>query len=187
MSTHVMTRTRPVGVLAILAVLFAPASVLATVVLPADFATVVNGADLIVTGRVVDVRAQLTPDRSIESHVTVAVAETLKGAPARTLTFAVPSGTVGRYRRVTIGAPEFVEGDRVVLFLRARAPRLPVLFGLSQGVFRVASTGTGDLVLPAPLMARGLGAERVVRGDPARAPLPLGDFVRQVRAAMEVR
>jgi len=167
--------------------LLVPVRTFATVVLPADFETVVNGADVIVSGRVVDVRSQLTEARAIESFVTVAVTETLKGAPNRTVTFRVPNGTVGRYRRITMGAPEFVEGDRVVLFLRARAPAIPTLFGLSQGVYRVASTESGDMVLPAPMMARGVAAERVVRGDPARKPLPLEEFLLQVRAAMEVR
>ena len=50
-------------------VLLAPARAFATVVLPADFATVVNGADIIVSGRVVDVRSQLTEARSIESFI----------------------------------------------------------------------------------------------------------------------
>ena len=168
-------------------VLLAPGRAFATVVLPADFATVVNGADVIVAGRVVDVRSQLTDSRSIESFVTVAVSDVLKGEPGRTLTFRVPNGTVGRYRRITIGAPEFMEGDRVVLFLRARAPGVPTLFGLSQGVYRVAATASGDLVLPAPVMARGVAAERVVRGDPARKPLPLAEFLGQVRAALEAR
>ncbi len=168
-------------------VLLASVRASATVVLPADFSTVVNGADVIVSGRVVDVRSQFTDARAIESFVTVSVSETLKGEPNRTLTFRVPNGTVGRYRRITMGAPEFVEGDRVVLFLRARAPNIPTLFGLSQGVYRVAASEGGDMVLPAPMMARGVAAERVVRGDPARKPLPLGEFLRRVRAVMEVR
>ncbi len=165
----------------VLLVLLAPTQARATVVLPADFATVVNGADIIVSGRIVDVRSQLTSGRTIESFVTVAVVDSAKGEPGRTVTFRVPNGTVGRYRRVTIGAPEFVEGDRVVLFLRARAPRMPILFGLSQGVYRVSATAGRDMVLPAPVMARGVEAARVVRGDPAREPLPLDEFLRQVR------
>lgn len=165
----------------VLLVLLAPTRVLATVVLPADFATVVNGAEIIVSGQVVDVRSQLTGARTIESFVTVAVVDAVKGEPGRTVTFRVPNGTVGRYRRVTIGAPEFVEGDRVVLFLRARPPRMPILFGLSQGVYRVAASGGQDMVLPAPVMARGVSAARVVRGDPARTPLPLDEFLRQIR------
>jgi hypothetical protein len=167
--------------------LLAPATAAATVILPADFATVVNGADLIVAGRVVDIRSQLTEARTIESYVTVAVDQTLKGSTVRTTVFRVPNGTVGRYRRITIGAPEFDEGDRVVLFLHARAGRIPTLFGLSQGVYRIAQTDGGAMVLPAPVMSRGVAAERVVRGDPARRPMPLDDFIRAVQTAMVAR
>jgi hypothetical protein len=174
-------------VLILLLALMAPVPAIATVVLPADFATVVNGADVIVSGRVVDVRSGLTERRSIESLVTVAISETVKGATGGTITFRVPNGTVGRYRRITLGAPEFVEGDRVVLFLRSRAPSIPTLFGLSQGVYRIGSTDGGEMVLPAPVMARGVAAERVVRGDPTRKPVPLATFLGMVRAAMEVR
>jgi hypothetical protein len=174
-------------VLVLLLVLFAPVPALATVLLPADFATVVNGADLIVAGQIVDVRSQLTGDRSIESYVTLAVDQTIKGQPAPTVTFRVPNGTVGRYRRITIGAPEFARGDRVVLFLRGRAPLVPTVFGLNQGVYRIADGETGQLVLPALVESRGLGAERVVRGDPARQPLRLAEFVQAIRIAMVVR
>jgi hypothetical protein len=173
--------------LVVVLMLCVPANALATVLLPADFATIVSGADLIISGRVVDVRSQLSAEQSIESFVTVAVGETIKGAPAPTVTFRVPNGTVGRYRRITIGAPEFVQGDRVVLFLRARPPQVPTLFGMSQGVYRVADTAGGEMVMPAPLMTRGIGAERVVRGDPARQPLALADFMGAIRAAMVAR
>jgi hypothetical protein len=114
-----------------------PAS--ATVVLPADLATRVEGSEVIVRGRVVDVRSEMTGDRrSIHSFVTVAVDETLKGSPGRTVTFRVPNGQVGRYRRIVVGAPEFAAGDEVVVFLHGVPPAMPTLFGLSQGVYRVA-------------------------------------------------
>lgn len=171
----------------VLLLLLLPVAAFATVLLPADFATVVRGSDLIVVGAVVDVRARLTGDRAIESFVTVAVSDTLKGERRSEVTFRVPNGTVGRYRRITVGAPEFAVGDKAVVFLRARSPLGPTLFGLSQGVYRIGEVDGGAVVLPAPLMARGIGAERVVRGDPARQPLPLADFVRAVRTAMVAR
>jgi hypothetical protein len=60
----------------------------------------------------------------------------LKGSPSRTVTFRVPNGQVGRYRRIVVGAPEFAVGEDVVVFLRGAAPAVPTLFGLSQGVYR---------------------------------------------------
>ena len=159
----------------------------ATVLLPADFATIVTGSPVIVHGRVVEVRSLITgPRRTIESVVTLSVIDTLRGDPARTILFRVPNGQVGRYRRIVVGAPEFEEGDEVVVFLEARAPAIPTLFGLSQGVYRVVRDANAQaLVTPPPVMARGIGAVRVVRGDPVRQPMPIGAFAREVRAVLE--
>lgn len=159
----------------------------ATVLLPADFTTIVMGSPSIVHGRVVSVRSFLTgPRRTIESVVTLSVIDTLKGVPASTVLFRVPNGQVGRYRRVVVGAPEFEEGDEVVVFLQAHAPAIPTLFGLSQGVYRVVRDANAQaIVTPPAVMARGVGAERVVRGDPVRQPLPIAAFAREVRRALE--
>lgn len=166
--------------------LFLASPAAATVLLPADFTTVVTGADLIVAGRVVDVRAQIADgQRTIESVVTLSVQAAVKGTTGSTVSFRVPNGQLGRYRRVTVGAPEFSEGDQVVVFLRGRGPAIPTLFGLSQGVYRVVGEGAAAMVTPPAVLARGLAAERVVRGDPARRPLALSAFLAQVRSVME--
>jgi hypothetical protein len=95
----------------------------------------------------------------------------------------VPNGQVGRYRRVMVGAPEFERGDELVIFLSGRPPAMPAVFGLSQGVYRVVHDASARaLVAPPPVMARGIAAERVVRGDPARQAMPIEQFARQVRA-----
>ncbi|HEY5616795.1 MAG TPA: hypothetical protein VIK60_02565 [Vicinamibacterales bacterium] len=166
-----------------------PAS--ATVLLPADFTTVVTEAGMIVHGRVIHTSSALTgPQRAIESLVTVQVIEALKGSPSAgaNVTFCVPNGQVGRYRRVVVGAPEFAQGDEVVVFLRVRGPAIPTLFGLSQGVYRVTRDAAARaIVTPAPVTAQGPGAERVVRGDSARRPMPVEAFVRQVHTILETR
>jgi hypothetical protein len=164
-----------------------PALAHATVLLPADFTEMVTSARAIVHGRVVDVRSEVTADRrDIETFVTLAVGEYMKGDLGRAVTFKVPGGQVGRYRSVMIGAPQFEEGDEVIVFLSARGPSIPYVFGLSQGVYRVARAADGRvLVTPPPVMARGPSAERVVRGDPARRPLPIAEFGREVRAILE--
>lgn len=149
-------------------------SVSATVLLPADLQTVVTESGVIVHGRVVDVRSAVTaPPHGIETFVTVAVVDAFKGNPGPSVTFRVPNGQVGRYRRVVVGAPEFAEGDEVVVFLRGQAPAIPALVGLSQGVYRVA---------------RQTGAPAVVmRGAQARGPMPLETFAREIDAILERR
>ena len=158
----------------------------ATVVLPADFSEVVRESTIAVHGTVVDVQSGLTgPRRTIESIVTISVITPLKGKPGARVAFRVPNGQVGRYRRVLVGAPEFEEGDEVVVFLQGRAPAMPSLFGLSQGVYRVVrDSAARALVTPPPVMARGVAAERVVRGDPVRTPMPVDQFAREVRSVL---
>ena len=191
---QMVDRRRRLGLVCMLPAAFcmtAVTSASATVLLPADFTTVVAESATIVHGRVVDVSAGLTgPRRTIESLVTVQVIESLKGASKTdaTVTFRVPNGQVGRYRRVLIGAPEFARGDEIVVFLHGQAPAIPTLFGLSQGVYRVVRDArAAPVVIPAPVSARGIGVERVVRGDPARRPMPVDEFVRQVHTIVERR
>ena len=160
-----------------------PECVFATVVLPADFATVVNESGLIVHGRVTDVTSHLVgPARAIESVVTLAVIRSLKGDVGETVAFRVPNGQVGRYRRILAGAPEFARGDEVVVFLRGRSPQMPTVFGLSQGLYRVTRDAAArPMVMPPRMQTSG----RVVRGDPGRVPLSVDIFAQAVRAAME--
>src|SRR5918994_1720218 len=123
---------------------FSPA-VGATVIVPAEFREIVGGSELIVVGRVVDVRAEWADGRRrIDSYVTVEVASTLKGRAAETVTFLVPGGQIGRYRSVMIGAPVFSPGDEAVLFLNARGSAVPYVFGLNQGVYRVRIDSRGQ-------------------------------------------
>jgi hypothetical protein len=156
----------------------------ATVVLPADFAEMVSESQLIVHGRVTDVRAQSTGDRqAIESVVTVTVTQSFKGDVGTVVVFRVPNGQLGRYRRVTVGAPEFRRGDEVVVFLKGRAPIVPMPYGLNQGVYRVQRLAGGrSLVTRAPVLSRTGEAEPVVRGDPSRRAISIQGFAAHVRA-----
>lgn len=169
-----MRQHRTVSFCAIALLAAAASTASATVLLPADLQTVVTESGVIVHGRVIDVRSMVTaPPHGIESFVTLAVVDALKGNPGPSVTFRVPNGQVGRYRRVVVGAPEFTEGDEVVVFLRGQAPAIPALVGLSQGVYRVA---------------RQAGARPVVmRGAPARGPMPLEMFAREIDVILERR
>jgi hypothetical protein len=164
--------------------MFCLAAPSATVVLPAEFTTVVSESGVIVHGHVVRVESYLTgPQRTIESVVTVSVIQSLKGDAGPTVSFRIPNGQVGRYRRVLVGAPEFTAGDEVIVFLQGRPPALPSVFGLNQGVYRVSRDAAARAMVMPP---RATGSDgRIVRGDPARVALPIDAFAREVRAAAE--
>jgi hypothetical protein len=178
-----MTEKRPLVFLLLLMVLSIPAR--ATVLIPADLGELSRDALAIARGRVVAVDAQWTEDRgTIETMVTLEVETYLKGSLGSTLRFKVPGGELGRFRSIVVGAPEFAVDQRVVVFLGARGPSVPFVLGLNQGVFRVsrAADNSGWFVTsPVLLPTTAAGAVRVVRGDPSRRALALGDFEQTVR------
>jgi len=176
---------RPFALILLLLCLAVP--IRATVIIPAEFREIVSGSAIIVHGRVIDVRSEWVDGRShVDSVITVQPSTFFRGTPTPTVTFRTPGGQVGRYKSVTVGAPEFRAGEEAVLFLRATAPAMPSVFGLNQGVFRVRidARGQRQVILPA-LLARGAGPEPVIRGARERRPLPLDQFGAQVRAVLE--
>ena len=158
----------------------------ATVILPADFREIVSGSQIIVHGRVVDVRAEWVDDR-IESYVTVEPATIYRGSATSTITFRTPGGQVGRFKSVMVGAPEFRVGDEAVLFLKSHPDALPQIFGLNQGLFRVrVDPRTGRrMVIRQLLVPQSSAAQRVTRGDSSRRQLTLDAFGVQLRAALQ--
>jgi len=157
----------------------------ATVMVPADLGELTRDAQAIVRGRVASVDARWTDDhRAIESIVTLEVESTLKGAFGPEVQFRVPGGQLGRFRSLVVGAPEFAAGQRVVVFLGARGPSVPYLLGMSQGVYRIVTAGSGWLVSPPALWPSAAGTVPIVRGDPARRSLPVLDFEQRVRALL---
>lgn len=157
----------------------------AVTVAPLSFDELVNESTAVVYGRVSDVRGQWSDDRRrIDSFVTIEVFGRYKGSAGESLTFTVPGGQVGRYMNLVPGAPSFTRGDRAVLFLTARGPRLPITTGFTQGIYRVnvdSRTGTA-FVLPPVIDTPD---RRIVRGDVTRKPVPLAAFEAAVRAVKQ--
>jgi hypothetical protein len=155
----------------------------ATVILPATLGELTTASRAIVHGRVVALEPRWVDGRrQIETLVTIHADEYLKGDLGPEVTFKVPGGQMGPYRRVMVGAPTFQEGDEIVVFLNAHGPTVPWISGLSQGVFRVAENASGmKVVLPGVSLAAGEEAQ-IVRGDPARQRLGLQAFTNQVKA-----
>ena len=176
-----MTRLVTISVL----LLVSSVAVQGTTVLPADLGELARQAQAIPRGRVIAVEARWTEDRrAIETIVTLEAETYLKGAFGPTVQFRIPGGRLGRFQSVTVGAPEFAVGQRVIVFLGARGPRVPHVLGFSQGVFRIQQGRNGLLVSPPLVLPSTLSPTRparVVRGDNRRRSTPLADFEQRVR------
>src|SRR5262249_56223090 len=84
----------------------------ATVLVPADLGELTNDARAIARGRVVAVDARWTDDRrTIETIVTLEFESYLKWQFGSDVRFSVPGGTLGRYRNIVVGAPQFAIGQ----------------------------------------------------------------------------
>jgi len=154
----------------------------ATVLVPVDLTELVAGARAVVHGRVVSTTAQwLEGRRGIETLVTLATEDSLKGGASETVTFRVAGGQMGPYRSFMPGAPAFSEGDDVIVFLGGDGPEVPHLVGFSQGVYRVLA-GTGMRMVRPGVPSAGDTAIRMTRGAPGRASMPLDAFEAQVKA-----
>ena len=166
----------------------------ATIVVPADVAELSVDAAAIAHGRIVRVEARQGEGRRVERLVTLQVLEYFKGGWGNVVQFRMPGGTFGRYQTVMIGAPDFTEGDEVVLFLGARPeddrarPARPYVLGMHQGVYRViADQATGRRMVTPPLVL-GAGVEGTPsptkRGDVNRVPVELREFQGRIAAAL---
>ena len=116
----------------------------------------VSQADVIAIGRATETRSMWV-DRSLVTLVTVAVNESLKGAPGETLTVVVPGG-VDANRKIPIamtypGAPRLTPGEDVFLFLNvdSEVGGGYNVTGYSQGKFSIVEGDDGQ-----PAVARDL-------------------------------
>jgi hypothetical protein len=160
----------------------------ASLIVPADLPTLVSEAQTIALGRVTDVRGVIRPGtRRVDSYVTFAVDEALKGSAEPTITFKTLGGVSGRYRTIVHGSPVFSVGDEAVLFLGRGTAPYPI--GLTQGVFRVRRDRlSGERrILPPPMLIDPKQTMTIRRGDGTRAPIPVGAFTAIVRTHLARR
>jgi hypothetical protein len=160
----------------------------ATVLVPADLGEMSREADIVAHGRVLSIEArQPEGGRRVERVITLEVEQSLKGGERATVAFVSPGGELGRYRTVMVGAPDFLVGEEVVVFLRVSRSRGAYVVGLNQGVYRVATRGaSGQRLVVSPVVTAPHGTEpvRIERGSAGGRAMPLAEFVDAVRAAM---
>lgn len=163
----------------------------ATTLVPAGIVQLAREAPLIVLGtvdRVEPVRS-LTNGR-VQRRVVIATERVAKGTARDEISVVVPGGTLGRYRTVFTGSPEFVAGEQVVLFLARRADGEWRILGLSQGVFRVAGLAAGRVVIPPPVVriaAGSGGTARVTRGGQSGRVVMVDEFLDEITRSLATR
>ena len=140
----------------------------ATVLVPMADDELVASSAFIVVGRVTDVESVARRRGRIETRVTLAVEQAIKGRiAADTIVFTQPGGQVGDRGVFIHGAPEFTVGEDALVFLRRSARGRLQVNSLALGKYRIEE-GAG-------------GARRARRSVPTVDDRDLDDFVPHLR------
>ena len=137
----------------------------------------VSQSDVIAIGNVLDTRSAWI-DRNLVTYATVAVGESLKGAPGETLTVVLPGG-VDVNRKVPVamtypGAPRLTPGENVFLFLTSDSEVGGGynVAGFAQGKFSIVNDEDGEPMVSRDLRQMSLqGNNGVRRGQSNMTPL----------------
>ncbi|HEX9923970.1 MAG TPA: matrixin family metalloprotease [Anaerolineae bacterium] len=106
-------------------------------ILKRSVAELTTSANRILVADVLETKSHFTPDgRSINTEVTLAVDKVFKGQVASQITLTLPGGQVGDERLLVGGVPNFLSGERVLLFLEA-SPDSGIA-GLWQGKYSLS-------------------------------------------------
>jgi hypothetical protein len=116
-----------------------------------DRSAQVRGSDVILTGRILSVRCQWSPDHSaIFSDAELSVDEVWKGLPAGDrVVVRTFGGRVGDVALEVEGAARFDSGERVVVFLR-RSGLVYSPFGMRFGKYQIVGMGAASMAIGAP-------------------------------------
>src|SRR5438309_329700 len=119
---------------AVATIVAATAQVHASTVMQLDADQLSSGADRVVEAIV---SAKTTTWNSthtgLETHVTLAVSATIKGANDATVEIVVPGGELDGGRHVIVGMPSVDVGERARWFLRDRGDGQLAVYGWAQG------------------------------------------------------
>ena len=126
------------GIALLLLSLASPLS--ATTVQRKSFEQLVNEADFVAVGRVLNVQAFPTADKQyVYTYVTVNELDVMKGSYGESqIVVRMDGGDVGDGRRLLIhGMPKFEYGQQVVVFLKDNGQAICPFVGWEQGLLRV--------------------------------------------------
>jgi hypothetical protein len=118
-----------------LALLTVAAAARASVTLRASVEDLALAADTVVEGVVADHAVARDPAGAIWTTWRVTVSSTIAGPAAGEVLVRVRGGTIGRTVQETIGAPQFEDGERVIVFLGSENAGGREVVGMAQGAF----------------------------------------------------
>jgi hypothetical protein len=148
----------------------APRTAGATVFVAPSDAELTRASHVIVIGTVKRIRSVLSAGGgSVRTFVTIDVGEVLKGRlRRRAVTITEPGGQVGALRQWVHGAPQFMLGERVLLFLQRRGDGTLTTTDLGLGKYRIVSgtLGVAERTVDAQVIG---GVQRDVRSLKAMA------------------
>jgi len=169
-------------------------SVEATTYLPVSFEGLVEQADVIFVGHVVDVHSYAMRVRNntvIKTRVTFSVDDPVYGTRSLVEVLDFLGGEAGGLRMVVAGMPAFTVGDRRVVFARRRGSINPIV-GFTQGLLQVRRDNGVERVLTwqgMPLArTESLGTAALQTSRAIDTAMPLSEFrTRVVRAVAAAR
>jgi len=101
-----------------------------------SFDRLIDEADVIVKGRVEEVKTRPASDRRfVTTVVTVSVVSQFKGAEVSSITIDQPGGSMGDVVQGVPGLPEFSAGEDVIVFLKRQRSGAYSIVGGKQGKF----------------------------------------------------
>jgi hypothetical protein len=119
----------------------------ATIIIPTEDRNLIRQANTIVVGQVTRIDGHWYAAKAqIYTHIGIRVEEVLKGELRETeVTVKQLGGTVGGLRSWIFGSPEFVMGERVLLFLTPNSDGSPRVLNLYEGKFSIVpDSRTGE-------------------------------------------
>jgi hypothetical protein len=127
---------RRLSVLLVYLALAAASSTQASTVQKLSFERLVDEADVIVRGKVQELKNSPASDRSsVSTLIRVSVEKQFKGVKVSSVTVEQPGGFLGTVVQSVPGSAEFSSGEDVILFLKRRREGAFAVVGGKQGKF----------------------------------------------------
>ena len=158
---------KQIRLIAIISLLASAAS--ATVFQPTTDRELVDRSDAVIIATVRDAASRMRADGYVVTDYRFDVEQTLKGAPAGTITVSEIGGVAGSRFTFIADSASYTPGERVMVFLRKRADGTYFTTSMAMGKFSFTRTARGESVVTRDVSK--------LRDDPARLADRFEQFV----------